>query len=247
VSTLDSLNGVAFSVFGEHVKWADMTGNLLGLAGLALGWRRSVAAWPVQLLSGAVLVIAYWSAHLTGGVGKQLLVVGVALWGWARWRRGQHDEGGIRVRFATWRERGTLVGGTIVGTLALVGLFTLFPSLSWNPWPDAYIFVGTVAAMVAMARGWVEFWFAWLAVDVVGVPLAWTGDLKFSALVYVIYFVLVLAGLRAWWLRTRTEGAPAAQGTPRVDEVRAAVGPRPPEAPAAPGQPGPEAIEGGKA
>ncbi|MBY8884241.1 nicotinamide mononucleotide transporter family protein [Streptomyces sp. PTM05] len=217
MSSLDSLNSVAFSVFGEHVKWADMTGNLLGLAGLALGWRRALLAWPVQLLSGAVLVIAYWSAHLTGGVGKQLLVVVVAAWGWIQWRRGRRESGQVEVRFATWRERGWLVGGTAVGTLAVVGLFTLFPSLSWNPWPDAYIFVGTLAAMVAMARGWVEFWFAWLAVDLVGVPLAWSSDLKFSALVYVIYFVLVLLGLRAWWLRTRTsrpdagalEGAPA--------------------------------------
>jgi nicotinamide mononucleotide transporter len=208
VTTLNSLNGVAFSVFGEQVKWADMIGNLLGLAGLALGWRRSVAAWPVQLLSGAVLVIAYWSAHLTGGVGKQLLVVGVAVWGWLRWRQGQRESGDITIRFASWRQRGYLVGGTVLGTLAVVALFTAFPSLSWNPWPDAYIFVGTLTAMFAMARGWVEFWFAWLAVDLVGVPLAWNSNLKFSALVYVVYFVLVIAGMRAWWLRTRV-AAPA--------------------------------------
>jgi nicotinamide mononucleotide transporter len=214
VSTVDSLNSVAFSVFGEHVKWADMTGNLLGLAGLALGWRRSVTAWPVQLLSGAVLVIAYWSAHLTGGVGKQLLVVVTALWGWYRWQRGRHDDGGVQVRFASWPERAVLIGGTVVGTLAVVALFTAFPSLSWNPWPDAYIFVGTLAAMYAMARGWVEFWFAWLAVDVVGVPLAWSGDLKFSALVYVVYFVLVVAGLRSWWLRTREHRGPLPEGAP---------------------------------
>ena len=57
-------------------------------------------------------------------------------------------------------------GGKLVAALALAALFTAYPGLSWNPWPDAYIFVGTLAAMVAQARGWVEFWFAWLAVDV---------------------------------------------------------------------------------
>jgi nicotinamide mononucleotide transporter len=95
----------------------------------------------------------------------------------------------------------------------VVGLFTLYPSLSWNPWPDAYIFVGTVAAMVAMARGWVEFWFAWLAVDLVGVPLAFTSGLPFSGLVYVIYFVLVIAGMYAWWQQTRVpQRGPALEG-----------------------------------
>jgi nicotinamide mononucleotide transporter len=72
----------------------------------------------------------------------------------------------------------------------------------------AYIFVGTLAAMTAQARGLVEFWFAWLLVDIVGVPLAFSSGLAFSGLVYVVYLGLVLWGMRSWWLRTRT-AAPA--------------------------------------
>ncbi|MDF9812053.1 nicotinamide riboside transporter PnuC [Streptomyces sp. SPB162] len=101
------------------------------------------------------------------------------------------------------------MAGTAAGTVALALLFTAYPKLSWDPWPDAYIFVGTLTAMVAQARGWVEFWFAWLAVDVVGVPLAFNNGLAFSGLVYVIYFVLVVLGLRAWWLQTRTDRTPS--------------------------------------
>nr|WP_237695050.1 nicotinamide mononucleotide transporter family protein [Streptomyces sp. SID5468] len=184
-----------------------MIGNLLGLAALALGWRRSMWTWPAQFLSGLILVAAYLTAHLSGGTGKQVVVIVVALWGWVRWQRGRRDTGEVAVRFATWRERLWLAAGTAAGTLAVGGLFAAVPALSWNPWPDAYIFVGTLAAMVAQARGWVEFWFAWLAVDLVGVPLAFTSGLAFSGLVYGIYFVLVLLGLRGWWLRTRTPAA----------------------------------------
>lgn len=198
------LNHPAFTVLGQSVIWSDMIGNLLGLGALALGWRRAMAVWPVQLLSGVVLVSAYWSAHLSGGVGKQLLVIVVAAWGWFQWQRGRRDSGEVRIRFADWRERVLLVAGTAVGTLAVGSLFTAFPKLSWSPWQDAYIFVGTLAAMVAQARGWVEFWFAWLAVDMVGVPLAFNSGLAFSGLVYIVYFVLVILGMRAWWLRTRT-------------------------------------------
>lgn len=206
------LNSEAFSAFGQHILWSDMIGNTIGLIALALGWRRSVLTWPAQLLSGVILVGAYASAHLSGGVGKQLLVIGVAVWGWRQWSRGrqQAQDGSIAVRFATWKERGVLFGGAAVGTLAVGGLFTLYPSLSWSPWADAYIFVGTLAAMVAQARGLVEFWFAWLLVDLVGVPLAFNSGLAFSGLVYVIYFALVIWGMRDWWLRSRT--APALEG-----------------------------------
>ncbi|MEV6318161.1 nicotinamide mononucleotide transporter family protein [Streptomyces sp. NPDC051776] len=212
MSALDWLNGQAFDIFGQRVIRSDMIGNTMGLIALGLGWRRSIWTWPAQLLAGVVLVAAYASAQLSGGVGKQLLVIGVAVWGWYQWRRGHRDQDGeIAVRFATRRERGILAGGTAAGTLAVGGLFTAVPELSWNPWPDAYIFVGTLAAMVAQARGLVEFWFAWILVDLVGVPLAFSSGLAFSGLVYVVYLVLVLWGMRDWWLRTRSPG-PALEG-----------------------------------
>ncbi|MFE3092918.1 nicotinamide riboside transporter PnuC [Streptomyces sp. NPDC059248] len=214
MSAFSWLNAEAFTAFGQHIMWSDMIGNTVGLLALALGWRRSVWTWPAQLASGAVLVTAYASAQLTGGVGKQLLVIVVAAWGWHQWTRGTRKarDGSVAVRFATWKERAFLAGGAALGTAAVGGLFTLYPSLSWSPWADAYIFVGTVVAMIAQARGLVEFWFAWLLVDIVGVPLAFNSGLAFSGLVYMIYFALVLWGMRDWWLRSRTpalEGAPA--------------------------------------
>ncbi|WP_434587980.1 nicotinamide mononucleotide transporter family protein [Streptomyces sp. A5-4] len=214
MSAVSWLNSEAFTAFGQHIMWSDMIGNTIGLIALALGWRRSIWTWPAQFLSGVILVAAYSSANLSGGVGKQLLVIGVALWGWRMWQRGrqQAQDGSIAVRFATWRERGLLVAAAVAGTLAVGGLFTLYPSLSWSPWADAYIFVGTLVAMVAQARGLVEFWFAWLLVDLVGVPLAFNSGLAFSGFVYVVYLALVLWGAYDWWQRSRTSVRPALEG-----------------------------------
>ncbi|MDJ0380948.1 nicotinamide mononucleotide transporter family protein [Streptomyces sp. G-G2] len=214
MSALTWLNTEAFAVFGQKVIWSDMIGNLIGLGALALGWRRSIWTWSAQLLSGLILVGAYATAHLAGGVGKQLLVIAVAVWGWRAWQRGRQNaqDGSIAVRTATWTERGLLLAGAALGTLAVGGLFTLVPSLSWSPWADAYIFVGTIVAMVAQARGLVEFWFAWLLVDVVGVPLAFQSGLVFSGLVYVVYFALVVWGAYDWYQRSRTTESPALEG-----------------------------------
>ncbi|MEU8675604.1 nicotinamide mononucleotide transporter family protein [Streptomyces sp. NPDC048560] len=214
MSALTWLNSDAFTVLDQDIIWSDLIGNTIGLAALTLGWLRSVWTWPAQLLSGLVLIAANVSVQQAGSVGKQVIVVAVAVWGWQQWTRGrqQAQDGSIAIRFATWRERGYLIGGAALGTLAVGSLFTAFPSLSWSPWADAYIFAGTLVAMLAQARGMVEFWFAWLLVDLVGVPLNFHSGLAFSGLIYVVYGALVLWGMRDWWLRTRTpalEGATA--------------------------------------
>ncbi|WP_432028086.1 nicotinamide mononucleotide transporter family protein [Streptomyces sp. 1222.5] len=209
------LNSEAFTLFGQHIIWSDMVGNILGLITLALGWRRSLWTWPVQFLSGLVLFAAFYG-HLSGSAGKQVVVMAVALYGWWQWQRNKDRavDGHIVPRFATWRERAAMLGAAAVGTVAVALLFTAYPSLSWDPWPDAYIFVGTVVAMYAQAKGMVEFWFAWLLVDLVGVPLNFANGYAFSGFVYVIYGALVLWGMRDWWLRSRRSPQPVLEGAP---------------------------------
>ncbi|MFI8102869.1 nicotinamide riboside transporter PnuC [Streptomyces sp. NPDC086023] len=206
MSALSWLNSEAFTVFDQHIVWSDMIGNTMGLIALALGWRRSIWTWPTQFLSGAVLFAAFAAGHLSGSAGKQVVVMLVAAWGWLQWTRGrqQAQDGSLAVRFATWKERGALLGAAALGTAAVTGLFTLYPWMSWNPLPDAYIFVGTIVAMYAQAKGMVEFWFAWLLVDAVGVPLAYTSGYAFSAFVYVVYGALVVWGAYDWYQRSRT-------------------------------------------
>ncbi len=216
MSAVSWLNSEAFTAFGQHIIWSDMAGNTIGLIALALGWLRSMWTWPAQLLSAVILVAANISVQQAGGVGKQLVIIVTAVWGWQQWTSGRRKtaDGELAIRFATWRERGLLLAGAAVGTAAVGGLFTVYPSLSWNPWPDAYVFVGTLIAMVAQARGLVEFWFAWLLVDIVGVPLNFTSGLAFSGLIYLVYGALVLWGMRAWWLRSQQTARPAMEGAP---------------------------------
>ncbi|MFG2817144.1 nicotinamide riboside transporter PnuC [Streptomyces sp. NPDC048410] len=212
---MNSLNTEAFTLFGQHILWSDMIGNLFGLAALALGWRRSLLTWPVQLVSGLILFAAFYG-HLAGSAGKQVVVMAVAVYGFWQWSRsrGKAADGHIAPRFATWRERAVMAAAAAVGTVAVALLFTAYPSLSWDPWPDAYIFVGTIVAMYAQAKGMVEFWIAWLLVDLVGVPLNFANGYAFSGFVYVIYGALVLWGMRDWWLRSRKDTRPVLEGTP---------------------------------
>jgi nicotinamide mononucleotide transporter len=205
-------NAVAFHLFGETIKWSDLIGNLLGLATVFLAARRSMWAWPVQITGALLLLGANVSAHLGGTAARQVAVAGFAAYGWLRWSAVRKHDSGITIRWATWTERLFLAAGLGAGTVAFALVLERYHA-SWAPWPDAYIFIGSLVATVAQIRRYVEFWFVWLAVDVVGVPLAFNNGLPVSGLVYVIYFAIVVAGLRQWMVTARTAGrdVPAAQ------------------------------------
>jgi len=237
---------VAFRLGGETVRWSDLLGNLLGLATVALALRRSLWTWPVQITGAILLFGADMAVHLGGTAARQLAVIALAGYGWARWQRARNggdpaerqsaadtaDQapdraaaagGGVQVRWATWRERAVLAAAIAAGTAAFAWLLSATHS-SWNPLPDAYIFIGTLAATLAQGRGWVEFWLVWIAVDVVGVPLAFNSGLPVSGFTYVVYFALVLAGLRQWTRLAREPRTAPAPTTDPADTATAAEG-----------------------
>ncbi|WP_066362209.1 nicotinamide mononucleotide transporter family protein [Herbidospora mongoliensis] len=195
----------SFEVFGTTVLWTDLIGNILALATVVFAIRRSLWTWPVQLTASVLLLAASINAGLTGNALKQVLFGVLAIYGWVRWKS-QGEQ--LDVRPATYAERLFLAGTVVVGT-ALVGWFFFVTGLSWGahaPLPegyflvaaDAYIFVGSAVATWAQGRALTDFWLVWIAVDLVGVPLAFRSGLVVSGAVYAVFFVLVLTGFVNW-------------------------------------------------
>ncbi|MBF8187246.1 nicotinamide mononucleotide transporter [Nonomuraea sp. K274] len=203
-----------FEIFGTHVLWTDLAGNIAALSTVVLAMSKSMWTWPVQFAGSVLLFIASINAHITGNALKQALFAALAIYGWWAWRRGTQDGGRLAVRPAKTWERSLLVGLMLAGT-AVVGFLFYVTGLSWGaaePLPkgaflvaaDAYIFVGSALATWAQGRALVDFWIVWVAVDLVGVPLAFSSGLVVSGYVYGIFFVLVLVGFVKWLREYRT-------------------------------------------
>ncbi|MEU4224543.1 nicotinamide mononucleotide transporter family protein [Nonomuraea sp. NPDC026600] len=197
-----------FEVFGTHVLWTDLVGNIAALSTVLLAMRKSMWTWPVQLTGSVLLFIASINANITGNALKQAMFGALAVYGWWAWRRGTQDGKQLSVRPATARERTGYITAMVLGT-ALVGVLFFVTHLSWGaavPLPkgaflvaaDAYIFVGSAVATWAQGRALVDFWIVWVAVDLVGVPLAFSSGLVVSGAVYGVFFVLVLIGFVKW-------------------------------------------------
>ncbi|GAA2091034.1 nicotinamide mononucleotide transporter family protein [Brevibacterium salitolerans] len=199
---LDLLNTPVFTLGSVPVPWSDLLGNIAAIATVFLALRRNILSWPVQIAGSILLLSASIGAGLGGNASRQVVIIAAAIWGWTRWKAAKEEAGEVQVRWGTWTERIVLVLVLGLGTLGFGALLD-WGGWSWNPYPDAYIFIGSLVAMVAQGRAIVEFWLVWLAVDLVGIPLAVSGGLLFSGAVYLVFLVMVVMGIVDWSRRSR--------------------------------------------
>ncbi|MDO4251716.1 MAG: nicotinamide riboside transporter PnuC [Rothia sp. (in: high G+C Gram-positive bacteria)] len=196
----------------QSVLVREVLGNFFGLASALGGMRRKVWAWPVGIAGNLLLLTVFLGslfgssqlATMVGQAGRQLMFIAVSLWGWYRWRRAQDSSGSaVLPEWATWKERVFMLAFMLLGTAGLTPLFRLLGS--YEPvWSDAWIFTGSLLATYGMAKGWVEFWLVWVAVDLVGTPLLWSAGYYATALMYIFYGCFTLTGFFVWW-RTRNQ------------------------------------------
>ena len=193
--------------FGSKaILWREVIGNVFGLSSAVLGMRRKVWTWPVGIIGNILLFTVFLGAvfhapqnkDLYGQAGRQILFMTLAIYGWSRWV--QKDSAGsstvIVPRWTTIQEKMQIVPVTAVFFIA--SYFILKALGSWGPMADAWIFTGSALATYGLARGYVEFWLVWVAVDAVGVPLLIKAGYYPSATLYAIYGAFVIWGFISW-------------------------------------------------
>ncbi|MCL8024293.1 nicotinamide riboside transporter PnuC [Nocardioides sp. BSK12Z-3] len=206
-------------VGGGYLSVREVVGNLFGLASAILGMRRLVWAWPVGLVGNVLLFTVFLGGEigqvteepLWGQAGRQIMFAAVGAYGWWKWRRSARadDGGAVAPRWATGRERALLLALAVVGYVVCYLLLGVIGS--YSPTTEAWILAGSMLATYGMARGWVEFWLVWIAVDVVGVTTLVDAGYYPTAFMYLFYAVFVVWGFVTWW-RVSARVAPATSG-----------------------------------
>jgi nicotinamide mononucleotide transporter len=206
MSIINWLFGAQIHFGSKAILWREVIGNIFGLTSAVLGMRRKVWTWPIGIIGNILLFTVFLGAvfhapqnkDLYGQAGRQILFMSLAVYGWYRWM--QKDTTGssktIIPRWTTWNEKKQIVPVTVVFFVA--SYFTLKALASWGPLADAWIFTGSALATYGLARGYVEFWLVWIAVDAVGVPLLIKAGYYPSATLYAIYGAFVTWGFISW-------------------------------------------------
>jgi nicotinamide mononucleotide transporter len=221
MSLLERVFDAQLSIFGQAILWREIVGNVFGFGSAIGGLRRKIWAWPVGIIGNVLLFTVFFGVafvnpqHQTlyGQAGRQVFFIITSVYGWWRWsqirKQRSADAPAITPRWATRTERlqylAVWVGGVAVMQWVFAQIGAGFPAPRWYFWCDAWIFIGSMVATYAMARGWNDFWLAWIAVDLVGVPLLIHSHFYPSAVLFAIYGGLVIYGFFVWLKASRTE------------------------------------------
>ncbi|GIF16235.1 nicotinamide mononucleotide transporter family protein [Actinoplanes teichomyceticus] len=211
----------------QAIYWREIVGNAFGLGSALFGLRRSALAWPIGIVGNVLLFTVFLGqalgndqgTPLYGQAARQVFFLITSLYGWWRWRRNRLVEHGAAVvpHWAGHRQRLIFVPAALVAVVACFFVFRAigagFPVPWWYYLADSWIFVGSMLATYAMARGWVEFWLCWIAVDLVGVPELLHFGYYPSAVLYAVYAGFVIWGFVVWLRISRTE-RPRGSGEP---------------------------------
>ena len=221
-----------WTIGGAEITVREVVGNGFGLASAIGGLRRRIWAWPIGIVGNLLLFTVFLGvafgnpqgATLYGQAARQIFFIVASAYGWYSWRQTRHRSGGTAVnpRWATPRERLAYLAVSLSAVLACFIVFQAigagFPAAWWYYLADSWIFVGSMLATYAMARGWVDFWLCWIAVDLIGVPELLYFRFYPSAVLYAVYAAFVIWGFVVW-LRISRSAQPTGLDDPAVNSV----------------------------
>lgn len=203
----------------KSIAVREIVGGTLGLTSAIFGMRRKIWAWPIGILGDALLftvflgaVFAYAdqpSANFYGQASRNLLLIFVSIYGWIRWSQHRKSHGNskhaVTPRWTTTREKMMLAPIIVVFFLLSMQIFKALGETGTWLLVDTWIFTGTALATFGMSRGYVEFWLVWVAVDLVGVPFAFSNGYYPTGTLYAIYLPFVIWGFISWLRISKVE------------------------------------------
>lgn len=177
---------------GPVEAWGFATGGIC----VWLVVREHIANWPIGLANNLAFVLLFWHGRLYADMGLQVVYFGLGIYGWWQWLHGGRDRTALTIQRASRRELAALAVTVPLATLSLRQLLVAVDDAA--PLLDALTTALSLAAQFLLCRKRIENWWLWLAADVIYVPLYIARGMRLTAVLYAVFFLLCVVGLRAW-------------------------------------------------
>ena len=170
--------------------------------------KENIWNWPVAIANQVLSLVLFYRSSLYGDAGLQVVFIAVSLYGWWNWLYGGEGHSELTV------SRADLTGWLkyCVATAVLTGiLYYLLRRFTPSnvPFSDGLTTALSLTALYMQTRKVIENWWFWIAADVFYLFLYGYKRLYLYVVLYVIFMVMCIAGLREWERTFRARQIPA--------------------------------------
>jgi nicotinamide mononucleotide transporter len=181
--------------------WAPMSmievvGFISGALCVWLAVKQNIWNWPIAIVNNIAYIIVFWRARLFADMGLQGFYIAIALYGIYAWLRGGEQHTALRVSHVSFPLAATLGVLTVIATYGLTVFLRSVNDAA--PFWDALTTVMSLAAQFLLARKCLENWYVWIAADVLYVGLYVSRELYLTAVLYFIFLLMCIQGVRDW-------------------------------------------------
>lgn len=198
---------IAISVVALLRGWStplEAFGFITGAIAVWLSAKENVWNWPIGLLNVSAYAYVFGRERLYADAGLQLVYFVLGILGWYWWLHGGAHRRELRVSRTPSNQWLPLLGLGVAATGILWAYLTGVHDAA--PLLDAFTTAFSLVAQYMLTRKYIENWTVWILVDLVYVPLyAWKG-LYLTAVLYAVFTLMAIGGLREW-SQSSAEGA----------------------------------------
>ena len=193
-----------FDQFGAAIQQAfqamsvwELAAVVLGIAYLLLAIRESRWCWYAAFVSTAIFGFIFWDVSLFMESALQVYYLGMAIYGWLAWQPRTNNRDSLSI--SRWKRSQHLYAiGAILLLTVVSGTLLDHYSTAQLPFLDSFTTWGSVLTTWMVTRKVLENWLYWIVIDGVSIFLYLDRGLYLTALLFMVYLVIVIFGYRKW-------------------------------------------------
>lgn len=178
----------------------ELSALLLALAYLVLAAHQSQWCWLMAAVSCSIYTVLFWHSKLYMESFLQLCYIFLAGYGWWQWQyQVQQAASQVSPQGARYSWRWHWPKLLVVAAIACVcALLLAHYTDAEQPWLDSFTTCYSLFATYLVAQKARETWWYWLVIDAVYVYLYAVKGFTATALLFVLYLLLVLYAMWRW-------------------------------------------------
>jgi len=177
--------------------WLEFVAVILGILSVFFARNENIWTYPTGIVNVLIYVYLCFSAGLFADMGINVFYFIMSVYGWYNWSRRDENSRHVPVsRLTTWQ--------WVYNVALILGFFGLLWFILDNYTPstvpmfDSFTTALFIIGMWLMARKKIENWLAWIAGDILVIPLFAYKGLVFTGFQYVVFTALAISGYIEW-------------------------------------------------